>query len=88
MSAQIFILPVVRRVHFQDPAWREQMRREAWARTFDEMAPPLRTRPIALPSADTVRREARHSAFAECVALMASYRDEQLIVGQRPEQDR
>jgi hypothetical protein len=46
MSAQIFILPVVARPSFQDPAWREQFDREVEARMGMLHQAPPRTRPL------------------------------------------
>jgi len=46
MTATVHVLPIVPRVHPQDPDWNEQRQRELWARTYDEMAAPPRTRPL------------------------------------------
>lgn len=55
MSAQVFLLPIIPRRSFDDPAWCEQHDREAHARrAMTEHAPP-RTRPLLLLNADRAR---------------------------------
>lgn len=81
MSAQIYILPVVRRVHPEDPAWCEQLHRESWARVHDGMAAPLRTRPLV--AVDNARAAVEFEATM--VHVFAAMACEPLIVGDRPE---